>query len=393
MSKPLILSDPSAFSQALFELLTQLNTGIAELELYEFRYALDNLTPAEGWVAVQVKKIELLEQQINQPTFFKSIELKPIQDKRIVLDAHIVRLNQQLFTGMVSGEYPLDWVREHFYFDIRAFSFFVRTQYFTPQIIERFGGQPLIQFSPRQKELESLQDIGYPEFRQANREIDRAFLDLMLKLVGMNGAPLLLTIVGPSCAGKSEITARLQEALRSAGHDAVAVEMDNFFKDRSYRDNQPMDTQVIHFDLFKKAITDLLQGRAAAIPRYDFVLATSSHDLESSLRPGQTMLEIRPADIILLEGNFPFHIPEIAPLIDIKVIYLTDDPARLKRKWRRDVDYRKKYDPAYLCNRYFKTQRLRADEIYQPMLAVCDLAVDTTSAALWAATEIAAIIG
>lgn len=393
MSKPLILSDPSAFSQSLFELLTQLNTGIAELELYEFRYALDNLTPAEGWVAVQVKKIELLEQQINQPTFFKSIELKPIQDKRIVLDAHIVRLNQQLFTGMVSGEYPLDWVREHFYFDIRAFSFFVRTQYFTPQIIEHLGGQPLAQFSPRQKELESLQDIGYPEFRQANREIDRAFLDLMLKLVGMKGAPLLLTIVGPSCAGKSEITARLQEALRSAGHDAVAVEMDNFFKDRSYRDNQPMDTQVIHFDLFKKVITDLLQGRAAAIPRYDFVLATSSHDLESSLRPGQTMLEIRPADIILLEGNFPFHIPEIAPLIDIKVIYLTDDPARLKRKWRRDVDYRKKYDPAYLCNRYFKTQRLRADEIYQPMLAVCDLTVDTTSASLWAAPEIAAIIG
>lgn len=393
MSKPLILSDPSAFSQALFQLLTQLNAGIAELELYEFRYALDNLTPSNGWEAVQVEKIELLEQRINQPAFFRSIELKPIQDRRIVLDAHIVRLNQQIFTGMVSGEYPLDWVREHFYFDIRAFSFFVRTQYYTPRIIEHLSGQPLIQFSPRQRQLESLQDIGYPEFRQANLEIDRAFLDLTLKLVKKKGTPLLLTIVGPSCAGKSEITARLQEALASAGHDAVAVEMDNFYKDRAFRDNKPMNTQVIHFDLFKQAMGDLLQGRAAAIPRYDFILATSSHDLNSSLRPGQSMIDIRPADIILLEGNFPFHIPEIAPVIDIKVVYLTDDPIRLKRKWRRDIDYRKKYDPAYLCNRYFKTQRLRADEIYQPMLAVCDLAVDTTSASLWAVQEIAAIIG
>jgi hypothetical protein len=32
---------------------------------------------------------------------------------------------------------------------------------------------------------------------------------------------------------------------------------------------------------------------------------------------------------------------EIANLIGVKVVYLTDDPIRLKRKWKRDIDYRK----------------------------------------------------
>jgi len=54
---------------------------------------------------------------------------------------------------------------------------------------------------------------------------------------------------------------------------------------------------------------------------------------------------VEPADIIFIEGNFPFLIEEVADLIGIKVVYLTDDPIRLKRKWKRDIDYRKKYEP------------------------------------------------
>ncbi len=101
-------------------------------------------------------------------------------------------------------------------------------------------------------------------------------------------------------------------------------------------------------------------------------------------------MEIEPADIILLEGNFPFHLPEIAHLAGIKIVYLTDDPIRLKRKWKRDIDYRKKYDPVYLCNRYFRTQFLRAAEVYLPLMEVSDVVVDTTAAALWVKPEIAA---
>jgi uridine kinase len=103
-------------------------------------------------------------------------------------------------------------------------------------------------------------------------------------------------------------------------------------------------------------------------------------------------LEIEPADILFMEGNFPFHMKEIARWIGIKVVYLTDDPVRLQRKWKRDIDYRKKYDPAYFRNRYFRTQFLRAEDIYRPLMQVCDLVVDTTGAALWASEAMAQIL-
>ena len=144
-----------------------------------------------------------------------------------------------------------------------------------------------------------------------------------------------------------------------------------------------MTSEVIHYPLFIESINALLRGEAADIPRYDFIQATSSHGLDGNLRPGQSTQTIQPADIIILEGNLPFHIPEIARLIDLKIVYFAEDPIRLKRKWKRDVDFRKKYDPNYLVNRYFRTQSQRNQEIYQPMMQCCDIIVDTTNAQLW----------
>ncbi|HSA99177.1 MAG TPA: hypothetical protein VLE49_00905, partial [Anaerolineales bacterium] len=98
------------------------------------------------------------------------------------------------------------------------------------------------------------------------------------------------------------------------------------------------------------------------------------------------------ADIIFIEGNFPFLIEEIVHLIGIKVVYLTDDPVRLKRKWKRDIDYRKKYEPTYFRNRYFKDQFIMAEIAYRPQMEVCDMVVDTTGAALWTTPEVAKIL-
>jgi uridine kinase len=153
-----------------------------------------------------------------------------------------------------------------------------------------------------------------------------------------------------------------------------------------------MGKESTHFGLFMRSLEMILQGRKITIPRYDFVQATSSHDLDGNLKTGCIPLEIEPADIIFMEGNFPFHMEELSGLIGIKAVYLTDDPNRLKRKWKRDIDYRKKYDPAYLSNRFFRTQFLRAEECYRPLMKVCDIVVDTTGAALWASPEIVEIL-
>jgi uridine kinase len=172
----------------------------------------------------------------------------------------------------------------------------------------------------------------------------------------------------------------------------ASIEMDNFLTDRDYREEKGIFTQgkqALHFELFKKSLEDITRDRKISIPRYDFVSATSSHDLEGKLKPDGVPIEIEPSDIVFIEGNFPFLLEEVVHLIGIKVVYLTDDPVRLKRKWKRDIDYRKKYEPTYFRNRFFKEQFIMAGIAFRPQMQACDLCVDTTGAALWVIPEVA----
>ena len=82
----------------------------------------------------------------------------------------------------------------------------------------------------------------------------------------------------------------------------------------------------------------------------------------------------------------------MARYIQVKAVYLTDDHIRMKRKWKRDIDYRKKYEPTYFRNRFFKDQFIMAQIAYIPQMELCDLLVDTTGAALWAIPEIQEIL-
>lgn len=387
-----LLENPSLFSTSLQKKIFLVNPGVAELEPYEFCYALDNLTPTLGWQSINPKSVDAIESLIQSTAFFHSINIKPTHNNHIVLDPQILELSQMLFVGLVTGEYSVEWVIHWFYFDLRSFIFFVRTRYYNPAILEHFGGVPYFQFEPKQVRFDRSHEIGYREFKQANEEVDQAFMELITRIIEVKQPPLVLTLVGPTAAGKTEIVERIKEKLSFSKKSINSIEMDNFFKDRDFRDTRGTDLEVIHFELFKNSIRDLKEGGKVSIPRYDFINATSSHDLKSQIRAGRVPMEVEPADILLLEGNFPFQLPEIAPLVDLKIVYLTDDPIRLKRKWKRDMDYRKKYEPISFCNRYFKTQRLRAEEIYLPLMTVCDMVVDTTAAALWMKPELADVL-
>jgi len=390
------MPQPDRFPEILFEKMKRINPGVEDLELYEFRYALNNLTPAGGWDSVQVEEPQAIERRIRRVEFFEGIQIKPCQEGRIVLDDPIVDLTTALLVGLARGEYAEDWVQRLFYFDIRGFYFLVRTEYFTPEVQARFGGKPLRQYEPKQKQFERRQDLGYKDFKAANAEVDQAFIDCVQKLIAAKGTPVVLAIAGPTAAGKTEIVERLRSCFEQAGQKTTSIEMDNFLTDRDYREEKGIFTRgkaAYHLDLLVRGLEDILSGKPIAIPRYDFVVATSSHDLDGRLKPGGVPVVIQPAELIFIEGNFPFLIEEIVHRIGIKVVYLTDDPIRLKRKWKRDIDYRKKYEPTYFRNRFFKDQFVMAEIAYRPQLRVCDLCVDTTGAALWMTPEVARLIG
>jgi uridine kinase len=312
------------------------------------------------------------------------------------LDGQIVRLTNMLFAGLVREAYSEEWVLQHFYFDIRGFLFLHRTAYYSGAVLEHLGGKPLQRFEQRQKRFERCQDIGYQAFREANVDIDRAFIQSVRHLVASRGTPILVAIAGPTAAGKTEIVARLRGDLEQAGLSATSIEMDNYLTDRDQREERGIHSlgkAALHFDLFLSSLEQITLGRRITTPRYDFVYATSSHDLTGHLKPGCVALEIEPAEVVFVEGNGPFLLDEVAPKIGIKAVYLTADDIRLKRKWKRDIDYRKKYEPTYFRNRFFRDQFLMAQGCYVPQMAACDLVVDTTGAALWATPAIAEILG
>lgn len=391
-----ILNDPGAFSAALFEKMLRINPALEDLEPYEFRYCLNNLIPEPGgWASVKLDSREEIEKMVNKTAFYKSIQIKVKVDDRIILDPHIVDLTDMLFVGLVTGDYPLEWLKAHFYFDVRGFFFLHRTNYFTEDVLEHLGGKPHRQFEQKQLAFERFQDVGYKALRKANADVDALFIASVKTLIASCGTPILLAIAGPTAAGKTEIVERLRQTFELEGKKIAAIEMDNFLTDRDYREAKGIHTQgsqALHFELLKQSLADITQGKKIIIPRYDFIYATSSHDLNGNLKPSGVPIEIEPADIIFIEGNFPFLLEEIEHLIGIKVVYLTDDPVRLKRKWKRDIDYRKKYEPTYFRNRYFKDQFIMAEFAYRPQMAIADMVVDTTGAALWTTPGIAEIL-
>lgn len=386
-----MLKDKDIFCRELHARMVSVAPVCSRMEPYEFRYALNTITPTGGWDSITLDPRAVIEQKIATEAFYASIEIKPREEGRIVLDRQISGLTQMLFVGLVTDEYPQEWVKALFYFDPRGFNFLVRSIYQTEEIKARLGGSPYCSFARAQKAFELSHEVGYQEFMHANSEVDGAFIDILLKLVEIKRTPILLAIAGPTAAGKTEIVDRLRVKFEEKGQKIAAVELDNFLLDRDYREEQGIGSfgvRALHFELLKACLKDLLAGNTVQTPRYDFINATSSHDLQSRLKPDGVPVVIEPADILFLEGNSPFLFPELAELVEIKVVYLTDDPVRLKRKWRRDIDYRKKYDPYYLRNRFFKEQPPMAVKNYQPQLLLCDVYVNTTEAEVWLAQSI-----
>jgi uridine kinase len=374
--------------------MQKVNAGISEMELYEFRYALDEYAPEnQDWSQIELKDIQQIENMITGRDFFDKIQIRKQVNGKIIFDDQIKQLTRMLFVGLVKGKYNLEWVNKWFYFDVRGFYFLVRTIYYTPEILAHLGGNLYKQFEPKQNWLEAFQGLGYRDFKDCNRETDQAFIQLLMSLVAVKGTPILITLAGPTAAGKTEIVSRLKEAFEQNKQKVTSIEMDSFLLDNDYRDDKGIKTlgkEAYHFDLFLECMDDIHHTKRVTIPSYE--KSVSCYDENGKLKPGAHPIVLEPADIVFLEGNFPFHIPEVSHFIDIKIVYLTDDPIRLKRKWKRDLDYRKKYEFNYFRNRYFRTQFLRAEDTYRPLMQECDLVVDTTNAALWATPPLQRIL-
>ena len=249
------------FSTKLYESLCKLNSGVKKLELYEFRYALENIKPENfDWNHIEIPSKAEITIKISNRNFYKNIELKPKENSKITLDKSIVLLTESIFAGIVKEIYDLNWVNEHFYFDVRGFLFLPRTLYFTDSIMKHLRYKPYLSFKKRQKDFDNFQSVGFKEFKEANKEIDSSLIDIIENLTWKKGFPVIIAIAGPTAAGKTEFSEYLMQFFTSADKTISSVEMDNFFIDRDYREKinvGSMSRESIHFDLFLNSLIDL----------------------------------------------------------------------------------------------------------------------------------------
>lgn len=128
-------------------------------------------------------------------------------------------------------------------------------------------------------------------------------------------------------------------------------------QDAYYRDLKHLtldERREVNFDHPDAFDTELLVthlrklrgGQAIAKPVYDFV---------SSTREKRTM-QVKPADIILIEGIMVLHTEAIRKELDLRIFVETEDDVRIIRRLTRDIKERGR-DFDHVVTQYFRHVR------------------------------------
>ena len=147
----------------------------------------------------------------------------------------------------------------------------------------------------------------------------------------MNQSPYLVGICGGSGSGKTYMLDRLLSKLPP---DAVTlVSQDNYYK--KLEDQKQDENGLVNFDHpeslrlqdFLVDVKRIMEGETLVISEYTFN------------NPAATAREIvmKPARILIIEGLFIYHLPEMVELIDLKVFIEAEEYIRLTRRLRRDA--------------------------------------------------------
>jgi uridine kinase len=141
--------------------------------------------------------------------------------------------------------------------------------------------------------------------------------------------PLLVAIVGGSGAGKSWLAEKLKTAL---GNRAMRLSLDDFYHDHSRlstvrRAQINFDNpRAIDWPRVQTVLNDLLKGRSARLPCYDFKThCRLKHEKSIRCKP-----------IVLADGLWLLRRPALRRLFDLKIFIECPAPTRLKRRLKRD---------------------------------------------------------
>jgi len=181
--------------------------------------------------------------------------------------------------------------------------------------------------------------------------------------------PLVIGIFGGSGSGKTTLLRRLSEMF--SYYDPSIFSMDNYY--RPIEEQCKDENDVVNFDLptalqgdkLVRDLKSLLKGEEIVVKEYFF----------NSPPDKNVLLTIRPARIIIVEGLFLFHFPEIPSLLNFSIFVEVDHSIQLDRRLYRDQETRgyRREDILYQWNnhvlpcyeQYIFPYRHQADFIFQ----------------------------
>jgi uridine kinase len=154
--------------------------------------------------------------------------------------------------------------------------------------------------------------------------------------------PFLVGIAGGSGSGKTALAAALRDGLRPAVVAPLA--QDAYYRDQATlppgaRERLDFDApDALDEDLFVEHLAALRGGERVRPPRYCFV----THCRRGSGEP------LGPADVVLVEGLFPFVDLRARELFDLRIYLDAPERVRLGRRVARDVRERGRTEQSVL---------------------------------------------
>lgn len=180
--------------------------------------------------------------------------------------------------------------------------------------------------------------------------------------------PYIVGICGGSGSGKTYFLNRLVESLGE--DDLTLVSQDNYYKPR---EEQPRDSEgLINFDHpnsinlqnLTQDIQRIINGESFELLEYTF----------NNPNVTPKVFQIEPRPIIIIEGLFIYHLPELANLIDLKIFVEAAEYNRLIRRLRRDTTERG-YSYESIMRDYEKFVAPMYKKYVEPTKKICDLIV------------------
>ena len=147
---------------------------------------------------------------------------------------------------------------------------------------------------------------GYQDvIRDSDRAYESAIWKIAGEILGRRDKIRLVIVAGPSSSGKTTTTLKLCEALRTMGEDLIILPMDNYFwnlKDQpqdEYGDHNFESPEALDIKTINQNLRDLLVGKEASIPVYDFKTGKRKAKREK--------MKLAEGQLLVIEGLHAFH--------------------------------------------------------------------------------------